>query len=473
MLRAAMTALRCEAHQALAGWECTACHRALCPDCAATKYVPPVSLTVCALCGELAEPLLRLRRDTQSFAQRVPGAFFFPLRGEGPAVWLGLSMVLWLFGFFGALGMVLAWTAILGSVFGLVTSTARGHDRLELSDFTEPLESILLPVGRFGVAMLPAWGGAVLVGWLGKPWMWWLVWLVTLAWTPTSFIGAASGASVLHLLNPLRVLGVSARIGRDFGVYVAALSLATLAWLFAVVTGLVIRDALPPFIGSALGALVAVYPAVVIGRIAGLVMLVHGTAFGMDTLDEHETVLGDAQPRGEVPQKRSLAAHLPTAIELPEPAAPVLPTPASRFDALEFRGEAPPPPAALDAALLPSHGEQTAAQLRTAMQRGDTDAALDIFRAAGLSCVELLTSTELLWLGQTAGARIDYESSLLALEAAAKKEAPAEERGRAWVMLGRLLAEKLSRRDEGEAWMQRVRAELPNTAAAKFAATWK
>ena len=57
--------LRCEAHKAVAGWQCTVCHNALCPDCAAYKYVPPAKLTVCALCGELAEPLLRQRIENR------------------------------------------------------------------------------------------------------------------------------------------------------------------------------------------------------------------------------------------------------------------------------------------------------------------------------------------------------------------------------------------------------------------------
>ena len=84
-----MNELRCEAHGALAGWQCTACGKALCPDCAGYKYVPPTKLLVCALCGELAEPLLRERVEKESLSTQLPEAFLFPIRGDGPALWLG------------------------------------------------------------------------------------------------------------------------------------------------------------------------------------------------------------------------------------------------------------------------------------------------------------------------------------------------------------------------------------------------
>jgi TolA-binding protein len=106
------------------------------------------------------------------------------------------------------------------------------------------------------------------------------------------------------------------------------------------------------------------------------------------------------------------------------------------------------------------------------MRANDVDGALDAFRATGLICVDLLNVDELLWIGQVAGARIDYESALLALENAVKKDAAPEAKGKAWVMLGRLLGEKLNRRDEATALMKRVISELPGTSAATFAQRW-
>lgn len=469
----ATTTFHCEAHHALAGWECTSCHQPLCPDCAATKVVPPISLVVCALCGELAEPLLRHRSDSQTFVSRIPAAFIFPLKGEGPAVWLGLSMILWLLHFAGAMGTFLAWCILIGSLFGLVRSTARGSEGVEMSDFSSPLDGVLVPVARFGVAMLPAWGGAILVGWLGRPALWWLVLVVVIAWAPTSLIAAASGANLVHLLNPVRVLGASARIGKDFGIYVIALIGTLLLWVVLLAIGAMVNSLPIPFITSAIASLLAVYPALVVARLAGTVMHVHGTVFGMEALQVHDPVLSDTPPRGQLPEKeRTLPKHLPTSIELEPPPEPVVHA-YSRFEAVESAKDAPLPEAApLDVALLPSHGEQSATSIRAAMRSGNADAALDGFRATGLMSAAHLTVDELLWLGQTAGARIDYESSLLALEHAAKRDAPPESKGRAWVMLGRLLGEHLNRRDEATVWMQRAVQETPGTAAAQYATKW-
>jgi hypothetical protein len=123
-------------------------------------------------------------------------------------------------------------------------------------------------------------------------------------------------------------------------------------------------------------------------------------------------------------------------------------------------------------ALLPSHGEASAREIREAMLRGDTSTALDGFRATGVFAAEALTLEELLWLGQTAGARLELEVAELALAQAAQRQGDAEAVARARVMLGRLLAEKLGRPAEGAGWMERVVAEHPRTQAADFARQW-
>ncbi len=466
--------LHCEQHHGLAGWECTVCHRALCPDCAALKFVPPVSLTACGVCGEFAEPLLRHRAHGAPFTSRIREAYLFPFRGEGPAVWFGIAMVLWLLSFAGDSAALIGWCATVGSLFGLIRSTARGHGGLELGDFQDVLQSIALPVARFAVAMLPAWGGALAAVITGKTWLWWPVVLITIAWTPTSLIAAATGTDLLHMLNPVRVLGTSARMGRDFALYATALSLTMVLWVVCLVASVFLRDLGVPLVASALAQVLVVYPPLVAARLAGAALFAHGSAFGLDPVDAYEPVLGDVQPRGALPEKtRTLPKHLPSVIEL-EPEAPVQQRAANRFEAVELSPHAAPPPevAPLDVSLLPGHGEQAAADIRAAMRAGNADAALDGFRATGLLSAPSLTFEELLWLGQTAGARIDYESALLALEHAAAREAAPELRGRAWVMLGRLLGEKLSRRGDAVRWMERVVRETPNTAAASYAATW-
>lgn len=272
--------LKCERHGAIAGWECTACHQPLCPDCATTKVIPPTSITACTLCGEFAEPLLQKKGTGASFTERLA------------------------------------------------------------------------------------------------------------------------------------------------------------------------------------------------------LMVKHGSTFSDDgDLDSYEPILKDTKPRGVMPEKeRTLPKHLPSAIEL-EPEQPKVASPApraDRFAAIEANPNAAKPTdvAPLDVSLLPSHEEQSAADIRKAIQAHKTDQAVDGFRATGLLSADKLTFHELVWLGQAAASLIDYESAELAFRKASERKAPPEQLGRARVMLARLLAERLNRKPEAKALLERVVAEQPGTPAAAWATEW-
>ena len=470
---------RCERHGAAAGWECTVCHQPLCPDCAALKIITPVTLLACGLCGEMAEPLLRRKSQTASLAQRLPGAFLFPFKGEGLPAWLGSSMFLWAFSFLGGLGALIGWGITVASLFGLTRSTARGGESLELSDFQDPLSSVVMPLVRFSLVMFPAWGGTFLAGWLHLPWLSWVALGVTALWSPTAFIGAAAGTSLVHMLNPVRVLGATARIGKDFGVYLGAILAVGVMMLLSVPIALLVNKFLVlPVLGGIATQLVLVYAPFVGARIAGLVLMLHGPVFGWgEERDLCEPVLGDAQPRGSLPVKeRTLPRHLPASIELePEPQVELPPAQTrDRFSAIELNPDAQRPPdvAPLDAALLPSFSEQSAGSIREAISTGKAEVALDGFRSTGLSAAEQLSFDELMWLGQTAASHIDYESAELAFASAAERKAPPEALGRARVMLARLLAERLNRKEAAAEWMRRIVTEQPGTPAANYAQDW-
>lgn len=470
---------RCERHGAAAGWKCTVCHQPLCPDCAALKVVSPVTLLACGRCGEMAEPILRRKSQSASLAQRLPGAFLFPFRGEGLPAWLGISMFLWAFSFLGLLGGVIGWGITLASLFGLTRSTARGGESLELNDFQDPLSSILMPLVRFTLVMFPAWGGTFLAGWFGLPWLYWVSLAVTAFWSPTAFIGAAAGTNLVHMLNPVRVLGATARIGKDFGVYLGGLLTVGFLMLLSVPLALLVnRYLFVPIIGGIATQLVLSYAPLVGARVAGLVLMLHGPVFGWgEEKDLFEPVLGDTRPRGELPVKESsLPRHLPQAIDLPPEAIPELPPARAhdRFAALELNPDAARPPdvAPLDVALLPSFSEQSAVSIRRAMAAGKAEVALDGFRSTGLAAAEQLSFDELVWLGRTAASHIDYESAELAFVKASERKAPPDALGGARVMLARLLAERMNRKDDAAGWMKRVVAEQPGTPAATYAQDW-
>lgn len=470
---------KCERHGAPAGWKCTVCHQPLCPDCAALKVVSPVTLLACGRCGEMAEPILRRKSHTASLAQRLPGAFLFPFRGEGLPAWLGISMFLWAFSFLGLLGGLIGWAVTLASLFGLTRSTARGGDSLELSDFQEPLGSIIVPLVRFSLATLPAWGGAFLAEWFQLPWLYWAALGVTALWSPTAFIGAAANTNLVHMLNPVRVLGATARIGKDFGVYLGGLLAVGFLMLLSVPIALLVSKYLVvPVIGGIATEMVISYAPLVGARVAGLVLMLHGPVFGWgEEKDLFEPVLGDTRPRGELPVKESsLPRHLPQAIDLPPEVIPELPPARAhdRFAALELNPQADRPPdvAPLDVALLPSFSEQSAVSIRKAMAAGKAEVALDGFRSTGLAAAEQLSFDELVWLGRTAASHIDYESAELAFAKASERKAPPDALGSARVMLARLLAERMNRKDDARSWMKRVVAEQPNTPAATYAQDW-
>jgi hypothetical protein len=471
---------RCEQHKAAPGWQCTECNHVLCPDCTALKSIPPITMIACGRCGELAEPLMRKKSESASLAERLPGAFKFPFAGEGLPAWLGISMFLWLGSLLGTLGSLIAWGITMASLFGLTRSTARGGDHIELSDFQDPITSIMMPLVRFALVTLPAWGGLLLAMYTGKQWLVWASLAISVLWSPTAYIGAAAGASVVHMLNPLRVLGSTARLGKDYGVYLAGIIAVIVTIVITQLLALVVRTyVVVPIIGGVMAQMVSSYGPFVGARLAGLVLMLHGPVFGWGEENElYEPVLGDTQPRGELPKREStLPRHLPSAIEL-EPEAPPSWQGAApvhdRFAAIELdpNSEAPPEVAPLDVALLPTFSEQSAQTIRQAIQSGKADVALDGFRSTGLSSAEQLSFDELMWLGQTAASHIDYESAELAFrKAAERKEAP-ESLGRARVMLARLLAERLNRKDDATGWMRRVLAEQPGTSAATYAEKW-
>lgn len=468
--------LQCEAHGAVAGWECANCHRPLCPDCAATKVMYPATVVACVPCGGLAEELVRAKSETASLAQRLPGAFTFFLTVEGVAAWLGVALWVWLTSFAGLGGLFFGWGGAIAALFGLTRSTANGKDHLELSDFQDPLSSMGLPLIRFAVAMLPAWGGALLALETQRPWLLWLSLALTIVWSPTAFIGAATNASFVDMLNPLRVLKASAALGKDFAVYVGS--------LFAV--GVVLAVSVPlswaishflwvPVLSGVLSQMVLLYAPLVGARIAGLVLFLHGPVFGWgDSNERYEPILKGVEPRGVLPETRvEQRSHAPLELE-PEPVVLEPAGLSERFGALEVdrAAEAPPEGAVLDVSLLPSHAEQNAQVIREAIRAGNHGAALDGFRATGLTAKSALTFDELVWLGQTASSHIDYESAELAFRAALERGGAPEPTNRTRVMLARLLGERLSRRDEGRALMEVVCREAPGTSAATFATQW-
>lgn len=291
---------RCVAHRAEAGWMCTVCEEALCPDCAATRVIPPVSMTVCALCGELAEPLLRPKSEAVSFGRRAKGSLTFPFHGDGLAVWLGIALWLWLTSLLGALSTALGWAATVATLFGITRSTARTGDDIELSDMSDWVSGVVLPTVRLAVVLCPLWGGAWLASSTGHAAWRWAAVLVACVWCPTAYIGAATGARLVDLLNPWRVLGVASQLGKDLAAYVVSILAVLLMMVLSLPLASAVQSLWAPVVAGVAAHMVLAYAPLVGARIAGFILLLHGPLFGWgDERSTQEPVLGDTPPRGQ------------------------------------------------------------------------------------------------------------------------------------------------------------------------------
>lgn len=472
----------CSRHSAPAGWRCTVCHELLCPDCAAIRTISPVDMTVCVLCGEMAEVLRRDRRDIESFSMRALKGLAFPFTGLGLLGFAGTSLLLAFTWYFGPTMHLLGWCLALAGFFGVARSAGRGDGQFENAPFSDLLTSVGLPVLRFMVVTLPTWGGMWLADEFNSHALWWAAVVLAFVWTPTAFLGAAAGTPLLTLLNPLAVFGTVARIGADarrlsfflFGLVLLALALRPVsALLFALPV---------PFFSTLLSMAVTAYPPFVAAHITGLLLLLHPEPFGWDNVSL-QPVLADAVPRGVavLPEERLRPAHLQP-IDLPEPAAyrpvsqpiePAAPAPvpvegadtavapveAPRMSLVELTTSSLPP--------LTAHAHDL---LTHAMRDADLGLALDTFRATP-ELDAVLSVTELTWVGRAAASEADDALAVRALREACRRP-PEAASSAAHVYLAKLLDERQGKTDEARGLLTRVVNDFPNTPAAAFASQW-
>ena len=345
-----MTPRTCRTHAAAAGWRCTHCEELLCPRCVAVRDVRPVSLTACTLCGNLAEPLRRHRREVASFVARLPGALRYPFRDEGLYGFLALTVGLAVANTLGDTVVLVAWLAIIGALFGVTRSTARGSDHLEMGDFSDPVTDLALPFGLFGVATLPVWGSVWLARHLHSTALLVVAGALGVLWAPMALLGAATNTSPVSMLNPLRMYGLALRVGRDYLVYVAALVGCVLLTLVNGVLAVFAWQTQLAVVSQLVGAALLVYWPFVAAHLGGLVLYLHGDAMEWGTPDQYyEPVLGDAQPAGAIAEHLTAEAtpsrsYAPIELDA-EPAAhqPDVPAPPPKRPALT----------SLDASALP------------------------------------------------------------------------------------------------------------------------
>jgi hypothetical protein len=453
------------------------CNELLCPDCAATRIVYPTEVTVCALCGEMVEPLQASGADGDGFFTQAGQALLYPFHGLGLVGFLALTVTLTVGLWLTSLGLLFALGLVLASLFGVARSAGRGDGQLELMNFTTISADVVWPFVRFATATSPAWlclgfaalNHSLVLAWVGAG--------LALLWCPTAFLGAVAGTPLTTLLNPLAVLSTIARIGSD----VPRLGLVLLGLLaMSLLTGglgvwLFVQPL--PILSTVLASAAWLYAPFVAARVSGLVLRLHPEPFGWH--GDARPALPDA-PRGVPPPTAEQRRAVVEPLELPDVPAPAGPTGREALVA-RFGGapeDEPPEPSALPARAaamaeleLKPLSSHVRALIADAMEHQDAAAALEAFVAASEADVADLDGAQLLWLGRGAVTANDVPTAERALGLAAERS-KGEAAATAMVLRARLLGERLGRGDEATALMGRVVAEFTGSKPAAFAQKW-
>lgn len=167
---------RCGTHpEAPAGWRCTRCGEALCPDCTALRPTGSGAMEVCGRCGGSAETVRLPRAQVQPFVARLKGAFTWPFSPQGLFALFAAAVFLWLARFLGSMAAGIAAGVILAYRFQVVRHTAGGGD-----DFPGPDDFR----GVFDDVVAPAWRMTMAGVWILAPLL--VVWMVAAQAPPPS-----------------------------------------------------------------------------------------------------------------------------------------------------------------------------------------------------------------------------------------------------------------------------------------------
>jgi len=275
----------------LAVWECDACHTRFCNQCIKIKEFGNVRMELCPLCGGRAINLRPqapktdpTRLTPQPFTNLIPGAFLYPLRGQGKYiliasfVFLGIVRLLSLLpvvGFMAALFASVLYLAVVGYViaflFSVVNASSDGEIELpDLPDFTDWIDDLFRPALKMAGTVLFCFGPAIVYKLIGpleliydftvnRNILFLLLGLGGLLW-PMTVLSIALHDSVAGL-NPVLILR---SIFRIFPSYLVACLFLFIAFALSAFFDLI------PIAGPILGFFVGFYFSIVEMRIIGL-----------------------------------------------------------------------------------------------------------------------------------------------------------------------------------------------------------
>jgi hypothetical protein len=472
---------RCKRHSsAIAGWRCDGCGAALCPDCVEARRMQTVDLLSCRACGDRAETLLVHRSEQASLADRLGNVWRYPFTQNGLALVLGAGTLLTVLGYLTQAAFILGrWLPAAlsagifwGSFLAIVRASGRGENDVPIPDYSELGADWFAPALRgllaTSVVWLPLVVYLVLVGgWnvrqyvdrlmedpmffatgrfhsipgegLLKDPVAWVLGLVGLAYLPMSLVLAATGTSLLDIINPLRGVRAIGRLGRDYGVTLGALFTLGLVFLVVRLVASGIR-ALDFGIGTRWPAeVLEVFVPLIMARVLGLLLYTRGDALGYGPPSDYLTpVLLEATP------STSLRAEsaLPPAPEAMGAATPEAPAPAEQVQALA-----------------------------RAVEKRDVSLALALYQMLDGVPPSAIAPAVHLFVGQASATEGQYELAVRALESAADVAPEDPLAPRALVLLARVFSERMRDEARAQGLYQYIVDRYPDTDASRFAQT--
>ena len=432
----------CGVHPAsVAGWQCDACARALCPHCVAVGLQ---GLVVCSTCGNLARTLLVPRAVVAPFCETWPTALAPLCSFRGLVQIFVAAVAVQTFLVFSSRWWILGRLLELGWLLYLARRAGVGFDPFGLPRYSDLASVWVGPLPRFLAGAGPALGAAAWLssfGQLAVPFgaaSAWVVASLALATIPPSLVlggveGTGSGPDWPWLLP-----GAWRRLGSDL------LPLGVAAAVIAVCEA--IDGSLAPFshedtkldlhlVEAFLPRRVSFFAVAALASLAGLLVRSRATELGHGPPEE------DLVPRlSDAPAGR----WTPPA---PDPEA-VAAERARRFAPIELED--------------PAHA------VAAAVARKDVDEALAGL-TSGAVAPDALDTPVLIELAQLLGGRGDFVTAAKLLRGVSVRP-PDSHTARALVILARLCVERLNAIEEGHALYRRVVAEFPEGPAAAFAA---
>ncbi len=303
------------------------CQANLCPDCAAlVERAQGKTYVTCSLCGMTAEQLTRPRAAAVPFVNRLLLTPLYPLRPSGIVTMLALGAFLTLmsyarFGMGSLFAIVIQYGVYWSYMFYVIRTHSGGSDRLGAPDFRNISDDVVMPLVRGVVGTSFVWAPVVIYV-LSSDWSFadivslkifkdpvlWLFAVAGLVYAPMALIAAATDIGVFGMLNPLLIFTFIKRVGRDYFIAVAALCLVVPAEILIGKLGSRLADALDMFFVSRwLSNVVELYPELVMCKILGTVLFVHGYVLDWGGEEQYEEpILFGVEPRG---QRKMVAAE--------------------------------------------------------------------------------------------------------------------------------------------------------------------